>query len=153
VGFTTAAKKQSRASHAHGVIENALKRTFAPEFLNRIDDVVIFESLDKEDIYKIIDIELSHLYGRINEMGYKISVTAKAKDFIIDKGWDEQFGARPLKRAIQKYVEDPLAEEIINSTLNENDIIKIDYDAKKEEIKVKISAPRIAPTGKKKTGK
>ncbi len=145
VGFSTSAKKQSRASHAHGVIENALKRTFAPEFLNRIDDVVIFESLDKEDIYKIIDIELSHLYGRINEMGYKISVSAKAKDFIIDKGWDEQFGARPLKRAIQKYIEDPLAEEIIKSTLKENDIIKIDYVAKKEEIKVNISTPRSVP--------
>jgi len=148
VGFSTMAKKQSRASHAHGVIENALKRTFAPEFLNRIDDVVIFESLEKEDIYKIIDIELSHLYGRINEMGYKISVTAKAKDFIIDKGWDEQFGARPLKRAIQKYVEDPLAEEIINSTLKENDRIKIDFDAKKEEIKVLISTPRSTPAKK-----
>lgn len=145
VGFSTTAKKQSRASHAHGVIENALKRTFAPEFLNRIDDVVIFESLDKEDIYKIIDIELSQLYGRINEMGYKISVTARAKDFIIDKGWDEQFGARPLKRAIQKYIEDPLAEEIIKSTLKENDRIKIDYNAKKEELKVKISAPRSVP--------
>ena len=140
-------------SHAHGVIENALKRTFAPEFLNRIDDVVIFESLDKEDIYKIIDIELSHLYGRINQMGYKISVTAKAKDFIIDKGWDEQFGARPLKRAIQKYIEDPLAEEIIKSTLKENDIIKIDYDAKKEDIKVKISAPRSVPEKTKKIEK
>ncbi len=139
VGFTTSAKKQSRASHAHGVIENALKRSFAPEFLNRIDDVVIFDALDKEDIYKIIDIELSQLYGRINQMGYKISVTPKAKDFIIDKGWDEQFGARPLKRAIQKYIEDPLAEEIIKSSLKEGDVIKVDYDARKEEIKVKIS--------------
>ncbi len=153
VGFSTAAKKQSRASHAHGVIENALKRTFAPEFLNRIDDVVIFESLDKEDIYKIIDIELSHLYGRINQMGYKISVAANAKDFIIEKGWDEQFGARPLKRAIQKYVEDPLAEEIIKSTLKENDVIKIEYNAKKEEIVVKISSAKKMPAKKKETKK
>ena len=145
VGFSTAARKQSRASHAHGVIENALKRSFAPEFLNRIDDVVIFDSLDKKDIYKIIDIELSHLYGRINEMGFKISVSAKAKDFIIEKGWDEQFGARPLKRAIQKYIEDPLAEEIIQKTIKENDVIKIDYDAKKEEIKVKISTKHTTP--------
>jgi ATP-dependent Clp protease ATP-binding subunit ClpC len=142
VGFTTTAKKQSRASHAHGVIENALKRSFAPEFLNRIDDVVIFESLDKEDIYKIIDIELSKLYGRIQDMGYKIKVTPRAKDFIIEKGWDEQFGARPLKRAIQKYVEDPLAEEIIKSTLKEGDIITVDHNAKKDEIKVKIAPPR-----------
>ena len=149
VGFTTTAKKQSRASHAHGVIENALKRSFAPEFLNRIDDVVIFESLDKEDIYKIIDIELQQLYGRINQMGYKISVTSKAKDFIIEKGWDEQFGARPLKRAIQKYIEDPLAEEIIKSSLKEGDQIKVDFDTKKEEIKVKISSPRKTAVPKK----
>jgi ATP-dependent Clp protease ATP-binding subunit ClpC len=142
VGFSTEAKKQSRASHAHGVIENALKRSFAPEFLNRIDDVVIFESLEKESIYKIIDIELSQLYGRIREMGYNIKVSAKAKDFIIEKGWDEQFGARPLKRAIQKYIEDPLAEEIIKSNLSENDIIQIDFDAKKDEIKVKIVKPK-----------
>ena len=142
VGFSTDAKRQSRASHAHGVIENALKRSFAPEFLNRIDDVVIFDSLDKKDIYKIIDIELSHLYGRIQEMGYSIKVSAKAKDYIIEKGWDEQFGARPLKRAIQKYIEDPLAEDIIKSNLAENDIIHIDYDVKKDEIKVKISKPR-----------
>ncbi len=142
VGFNTDAKRQSRASHAHGVIENALKRSFAPEFLNRIDDVVIFDSLEKESIYKIIDIELSHLYGRIQEMGYSIKVSAKAKDFIIEKGWDEQFGARPLKRAIQKYIEDPLAEEIIKSNLSENDVIHIDYDAKKDEIKIKITKPR-----------
>jgi len=151
VGFSTDAKRQSRSSHAHGVIENALKRSFAPEFLNRIDDIVIFDSLEKESIYKIIDIELSHLYGRIQEMGYSIKVSAKAKDFIITKGWDEQFGARPLKRAIQKYIEDPLAEEIIRSNLSENDIIQIDYDAKKDEIKVKISKPRkTAKTAKKK---
>jgi len=142
VGFSTDAKRQSRAGHSQGVIENALKRSFAPEFLNRIDDVVIFESLDKEDIYKIIDIELSHLYGRISEMGYKIKVSAKAKDYIIEKGWDEQFGARPLKRAIQKYIEDPLAEEIIKSNLSENDTINIDYDSKKGEVVVKISKPR-----------
>ncbi len=149
VGFTTEAKKQSRASHAHGVIENALKRSFAPEFLNRIDDVVIFDALDKEDIYKIIDIELSVLYGRINQMGYKISVTARAKDFIIDKGWDEQFGARPLKRAIQKYIEDPLAEEIIKTSLKEGDTIKVDYDAKNEAIKVKIQKPKAVPAKRK----
>ncbi len=142
VGFSTKARKQSRASHATAVIENALKRAFAPEFLNRIDDVVIFDSLEKEDIYKIIDIELRHLYGRIDEMGYSITVTTKAKDFLIEKGWDEQFGARPLKRAIQKYIEDPLAEEIIKSTLHEGDKITVDYDAKKEDIKVKISHPR-----------
>ncbi len=150
VGFSTEAKRQSRASHAHGVIENALKRSFAPEFLNRIDDVVIFDSLEKSSIYKIIDIELSHLYGRIQEMGYKIKVSAKTKDFIIEKGWDEQFGARPLKRAIQKYIEDPLAEEIIKSNLSENDTIHIDYDAKKEDIKVRIAKARQVKSGQRK---
>ncbi len=140
IGFGTSAKIRSKASHEQSVIESALKRTFAPEFLNRIDDIVIFNSLSKESIYKIIDIELSHLYERIHQMGYKINVASKAKDYIIEKGWDEQFGARPLKRAIQKYVEDPLAEEIITSNLKEGDTITIDFDAKKDEIKVRIKS-------------
>ncbi|RLD45603.1 MAG: ATP-dependent Clp protease ATP-binding subunit [Bacteroidetes bacterium] len=142
VGFSTEAKRTSKATHTKGVIENALKRAFAPEFLNRIDDVVIFNSLDKKSIYKIIDIELRNLYSRINEMGYKIKVTTKAKDFIIDRGWDEQFGARPLKRAIQKYIEDELAEEIIKSAIKENDIITVDFDTKKDELKIKITKPK-----------
>ena len=142
VGFSTEAKRTSKANHAKGVIENALKRAFAPEFLNRIDDVVIFDSLDKKSIYKIIDIELRNLYARINEMGYKIKVTTKAKDFIIERGWDEQFGARPLKRAIQKYIEDQLAEEIIKSAIKENDIITVDFDAKKDELRIKITKPK-----------
>ncbi len=142
VGFSTEAKRTSKATHTKGVIENALKRAFAPEFLNRIDDVVIFNSLDKKSIYKIIDIELRNLYSRINEMGYKIKVTTKAKDFIIDRGWDEQFGARPLKRAIQKYIEDELAEEIIKSAIKENDIITVDFDIKKDELKIKITKPK-----------
>ncbi|NOY49264.1 MAG: ATP-dependent Clp protease ATP-binding subunit [Chlorobi bacterium] len=139
VGFSTQAKKVGKANHAKGVIENALKRAFAPEFLNRIDDVVIFESLDKEAIYKIIDIELSYLYKRVELMGYKIRVNTKAKDYLIENGWDEQFGARPLKRAIQKFIEDPLAEEIIKTSLKEGDSITIGYDAKKDDISIKIS--------------
>ena len=138
VGFSTQAKRESKSTHTHGVIENALKRAFAPEFLNRIDDIVIFESLDREDIHKIIDIELRNLIRRVEEMGYKIKITAKAKDYIIDKGWDEQFGARPLKRAIQKYIEDELAEEIIKTTLKEGDIINVGYDTKKDELKFTI---------------
>jgi len=144
VGFSTEAKKSSKSNHAKGVIENALKRAFAPEFLNRIDDVVIFNSLERDSIHKIIDIELKHLYSRINEMGYKIKVTPKAKDYIIEKGWDEQFGARPLKRAIQKYIEDQLAEEIIKSAIKENDTITVDFDAKKDELKIKITKPKAA---------
>ena len=139
VGFTTQAKKDSKSTHSKGVIENALKRAFAPEFLNRIDDVVIFDSLDRDAIIKIIDIELGYLYKRIEEMGYKVKVSTRAKDYLIDNGWDEQFGARPLKRAIQKYIEDPLAEEIIQTTLKEGDTISIGYDSKKDDISIKIT--------------
>jgi len=140
VGFSTQAKKMGKSTHATGVIENALKRAFAPEFLNRIDDVVIFDSLDRENIHKIIDIELRHLYERVEQMGYKMKVSAKAKDYIIDKGWDEQFGARPLKRAIQKYIEDELAEEIIKTSLKEGDVISVGYDSKKDAISITIKA-------------
>ena len=139
VGFSTSAKKASKASHTTGVIENALKRAFAPEFLNRIDDVVIFESLERESIHKIIDIELSHLYDRMKKMGYKIKLTTKAKDFIAERGWDENYGARPLKRAIQKYIEDALAEEIIKTSLEEGDTVTVDYNIKKEDIKIKVT--------------
>lgn len=139
VGFTTDAKRSNKAGHAKGVIENALKRAFAPEFLNRIDDVVIFDSLERKDIHKIIDIELSHLYDRLQAMGYKMKVNPKAKDFLIEKGWDEQFGARPLKRAIQKYIEDPLAEEIIRTKLKEGDTITVVYDPKKDDLAINLS--------------
>ena len=141
VGFTTKAKEASKTSHAQGVIENALKRAFAPEFLNRIDDVVIFDPLGREDIHKIIDIELSHLIERIHHMGYKIKISPRAKDYIIDKGWDEQFGARPLKRAIQKYIEDHLAEEIISSNMKDGTMVNVGYNAKKDEIKISFKNP------------
>ncbi len=142
VGFSTSARRASRASHAAGVIENALKRAFAPEFLNRIDDVVIFQSLEREHIHKIIDIELSHLYDRMSKLGYDVELTTKAKDFIAEKGWDENFGARPLKRAIQKYIEDPLAEEIIKSSLKEGDALVIDYNSKKDALEIKTKKSR-----------
>ena len=138
VGFNTQSKKSGKMAHAQGVIENALKKAFAPEFLNRIDDVVIFNNLERENIHKIIDIELKGLYGRIHQMGYKISVTTKAKDFLVEKGWDPHFGARPLKRSIQKYIEDELAEEIIKTKLKEGDAIVIDYSKTKEKITIKI---------------
>lgn len=141
VGFSTNAKLSSSSTHAVGVIENALKRSFAPEFLNRIDDVIIFESLEREDIHKIIDIELKSLFNRIKDMGYKMSITERAKDFIVEKGWDAQFGARPLKRAIQKYIEDALAEEIIKSKISEGDQIIIDHEENNPELKIKITAP------------
>lgn len=148
VGFSTESKKTSKSSFAKGVIENALKKSFAPEFLNRIDDVVIFENLEKEAIHKIIDIELKQLYERIHGLGYKIKISKKAKDHIVEKGWDPQFGARPLKRAIQKYVEDVLAEEFIKHKLKENDTVYLDYDEKKDEMKVKITKPPASAKGK-----
>ncbi len=149
VGFATEARKASRASYASGVLENALKRAFAPEFLNRIDDVIVFEPLDRDDIHKIIDIELKNLFNRVSDLGYKMKISSKAKDYIIEKGWDAQFGARPLKRAIQKYVEDSLAEEIIKIKMSEGDIINVNFDAKKKDIVIKISKPKLPVSAKK----
>ena len=146
VGFGTQTRVESVEESNKGVVENALKKAFAPEFLNRIDDVVMFNSLNREDIHKIIDIELLNLFGRVNNLGYTIKITEAAKDFIVEKGYDVQYGARPLKRAIQKYLEDPMAEEIIQSNLSEGDGIEIDFDAEKKEITVKT----LKPKGKKK---
>lgn len=139
VGFGTKAKNDSKDANSQRVIENAMKRTFAPEFLNRIDDVVMFNSLGKDDIHKIIDIELKGVFKRVEEMGYRIELTAKAKDFIAAKGWDEQYGARPLKRAIQKYVEDILAETIIGNEMHIGDQISIDMSDDDEETIVNVS--------------
>ena len=138
VGFSTAAKKATADDHARSVIQSALKKAFAPEFLNRIDDMMIFNSLTKEDIHKIIDIELEGLYSRTREMGFNVEISEPAKDFIADKGYDADYGARPLARAIQKYIEDPLAEEIIQSRLTEGDLIKIKFDQDKKEIVIDI---------------
>lgn len=138
VGFGTAAKVAQADDHSKSIIENALKKTFAPEFLNRIDDVIVFNSLEKEDIDKIIEIELSKLYARIADLGYTLSLSDTAKAFIADKGFDRQFGARPLKRAIQKYVEDALAEEIITAKINSGDEIFMDIEEGAEELSVTV---------------
>jgi ATP-dependent Clp protease ATP-binding subunit ClpC len=138
VGFGTAAQKSAEANNARGVIEGALKKTFAPEFLNRIDDVIVFNALEREDINLIIDIELKSLFERIKDIGYELTLTDKAKDYIADKGFDKQYGARPLKRAIQKYIEDALAEEIVNSQLLEGDAILMDLDPESNELTIKI---------------
>ena len=127
VGFSTAAAKQNEESNKNSVIQTALKRAFAPEFLNRIDDVILFQSLKREHIHSIIDIELQSLSKRVVDLGYGFEVTDSAKDFIVEKGYDEKYGARPLKRAIQKHLEDPFAEEIINSSVEEGDLLKADY--------------------------
>lgn len=139
VGFQTSAKKASLGEHARSILENALKKTFAPEFLNRIDDVIIFESLEIGDIHKIIDIELKSVVQRIKMLGYQLELTEAAKNYIVDKGWDPNFGARPLKRAIQKYVEDLLAEEIIKNKPTENSLLLVDYDDELGDMKVTIT--------------
>ncbi len=138
VGFATKARQTAANEHAKSVIQKALKRAFAPEFLNRIDDVVLFNTLSREDIHKIIDIELKGLYQRVNSLGFEIILSDEAKDYVLDKGYDIQYGARPLKRAIQKYLEDPMAETIIKSSLVEGDAMVVDFDKEKEEIVVAI---------------
>ncbi|MFV0345634.1 MAG: ATP-dependent Clp protease ATP-binding subunit [Bacteroidales bacterium] len=138
VGFSTRTETEEN-EHSKYVIQKALKRAFAPEFLNRIDDVVLFNALTKSDIHAIIDIELKELYGRVAELGHKLKITATAKDYIVEKGYDPQFGARPLKRAIQKHVEDALAEAIINNEAVENASITVSYEKKSDEIKIKIA--------------
>jgi ATP-dependent Clp protease ATP-binding subunit ClpC len=138
VGFGTSAKKSQAGAHQKSVIENALKKAFAPEFLNRIDDVIVFNPLEREHIHKIIDIELRKLYERIKDIGYDLKLSDKAKDYIAEKGFDKEYGARPLKRAIQKYIEDALAEEIVNSKLEEGDRITMDLNEAEDRLDINI---------------
>ena len=138
VGFGTAAKAAQADDNSKSIIENALKKAFAPEFLNRIDDVMVFNALEKEDIDKIIDIELEKLILRIKDLGYELILSNKAKDYIAEKGFDKEYGARPLKRAIQKYVEDTIAEEIISAHINEGDTIKLDLNESTNELTVSV---------------
>jgi ATP-dependent Clp protease ATP-binding subunit ClpC len=128
VGFATATRIQNAEENNKAVIEKALKRTFSPEFLNRIDDVVVFNSLTKENIFNIIDILMKGVEKRLQNLGFSLELTEAAKDFIADKGYDVQYGARPLHRAIQKYLEDPLAEEILNFTITAGDTLVADLD-------------------------
>ncbi len=137
VGFATATRMQNAEENSKAVIEKALKRTFSPEFLNRIDDVVVFNALSKENIFNIIDILMKGVSKRLQNLGFGLELTPEAKDFIAEKGYDAQFGARPLHRAIQKYLEDPLAEEILNLTIKEGDLLIADLD--KESGKLKFS--------------
>jgi ATP-dependent Clp protease ATP-binding subunit ClpC len=138
VGFGTAAKTAQTDEYSKSVIENALKKAFAPEFLNRIDDVIVFNPLEKEHIDVIIEIELEKLYTRIKELGYQLTLSSEAKSYIAEKGFDKQFGARPLKRAIQKYVEDTLAEEIITTKISVGDEIFMDYQEGQTELSVEV---------------
>jgi ATP-dependent Clp protease ATP-binding subunit ClpC len=138
VGFTTQKVATEEDDHAKYIVEKAMKKAFAPEFLNRVDDVIMFNALTKEHIHQIIDIELKGLYDRVNSLNYKLKISTAAKDFIADKGFDPQFGARPLKRAIQKYLEDEMAEAIIKASVIQGDTISVGFDKKTEKIKIKI---------------
>jgi len=148
VGFGTKAQEEQRDENTKVVIQNALRKAFSPEFLNRIDDMIIFHSLTRENIHKIIDLELVKLFDRIKALGYSAAMTEKAKDFIVDKGYDEKFGARPLKRAIQKYIEDPLAEEIIKANLQEGDSIVLDVDTENVKLAISIEKGKAKATKK-----
>ena len=149
VGFGTSAKKSQEDTFTRKTIMNSLKKKFAPEFLNRIDEIIVFNALSKDDIYKIIDIELSKLYSRIDELGYNIKLSKKAKDFISEKGYDKKYGARPLKRTIQKHIEDLIASEILNSMINEGDTINIDHKSGNKELTIKIQNKKESKTSKK----
>ena len=140
VGFETASQKAQTEEYERSVIKNALKKSFSPEFLNRIDDIVIFNSLSKKHMMKIIDIELNKVIKRIQKLGFEINISKKAKEFLVDKGYDKKYGARPLNRAIQKYLEDPIAQEIVTDSIKENDLIKVDVDNKKSKLSLKIAS-------------
>ncbi|MBS4069770.1 MAG: ATP-dependent Clp protease ATP-binding subunit [Algoriphagus sp.] len=138
IGFANRAKQEGMDDIMKSTIQSALKKAFSPEFLNRLDDVVVFNSLTKEHIFKIIDISLGKLFRRITELGYKIELTEKAKDFLAEKGYDQQYGARPLNRAIQKYLEDAIAEEILKGDLSEGDVITADYSGEGTELSITV---------------
>jgi ATP-dependent Clp protease ATP-binding subunit ClpC len=142
VGFETSTKRITRNEQNKSILQKALQKTFAPEFLNRIDDVIMFNQLTREDIDKIIDIELKGLFDRISALGYKIRLSAQARDFMADRGFDVQYGARPLKRAIQKYLEDPLAEVIIRSAVAEGTTISVGYTKGKEELSFRVGGKK-----------
>lgn len=139
IGFANRAKADNMDEIMKSTIQSALKKAFSPEFLNRLDDVVVFNSLSKEHIFQIIDISLGKLFHRITDLGYKIELTEKAKDFLANKGYDQQYGARPLNRAIQKYLEDAIAEEILKGDLSEGDVIIADYVDEATELTLSVN--------------
>ncbi len=139
LGFETASQKSQSKEIEKGVIQKELKKTFSPEFLNRIDDIVVFNNLEKTDIRKIVDIELVHLVKRVKQLGYEIEISESAKDFLSEKGYDSKYGARPLNRAIQKHLEDLLAENVVNNSIKEGDKITIDKNRDDDSLNLKLS--------------
>lgn len=149
IGFATKANRENEEEAMKSTIQNALKRAFSPEFLNRLDDVIVFNSLQREHIHQIIDITLGKLFERILSLGYTVELTEKAKDFLADKGYDQQFGARPLNRAIQKYLEDPVAEEILKGEITEGGTIQADYEGTGDALTVKVKKAKASSKEKK----
>jgi len=136
VRFGTESMKSQETKNIKNTIEKSLKKAFSPEFLNRVDEIVVFNSLEKEDLKRIITIEIDKLKNRLKELGYNLKITTKALNFLCEKGFDKKYGARPLKRAIQNYVEDLIAEEIVKSKIKEGSNIKIDHNTKSEKLNI-----------------
>jgi ATP-dependent Clp protease ATP-binding subunit ClpC len=149
IGFASAAKRENDEEHMKTTIQNALKRAFSPEFLNRLDDLIVFNSLQREHIHRIIDLTLKKLFDRIIQLGYNVELTDKAKDFLAEKGYDHQFGARPLNRAIQKYLEDPVAEEILKGEVEEGGTVLAEYDGKGDTLTIKVKKTKASSREKK----
>jgi ATP-dependent Clp protease ATP-binding subunit ClpC len=142
MGFATGNKIAAVERESKQVIETQLKKFFSPEFLNRVDDVVVFNSLSKEDIIQVLDIRMVKMLARISDLGYKVSLTKAAKEWLATKGFDAEFGARPLQRALQKYLEEPLAEEILKGNVKEGSEIKVDHKKDAEELKISVAKPK-----------
>ena len=138
LGFETASQKAQSSEIEKGVIKKELKKTFSPEFLNRVDDIIVFNTLEKKDMRKIVDIELVKLIKRITQLGYIIEISDAAKDYIVEKGFDSKYGARPLNRAIQKYIEDLVAENVVNNSIKEGDHILVEKNKKQDELELTI---------------
>jgi ATP-dependent Clp protease ATP-binding subunit ClpC len=138
IGFSTRTKAENQDEIMRSTIQSALRKAFSPEFLNRLDDVIVFNSLQRDDLHRIIDISLDKLFNRVKGLGYEIELTVAAKDFLSEKGYDPQYGARPLNRAIQKYLEDPVAEEILKGDLREGDVLVADHEDSSEQLTIKV---------------
>ena len=146
VGFNTGSRQASKAEESRKVVENAVRKQFAPEFLNRIDDIIVFNPLERESIHKIIDIELKHALQRLEEMEIRLSLTEESKNFLVDNGWNAQYGARPLKRAIQRYVEDLLSDEIISGNVKRGDYVELVVNEEKSALSLRQAVPESETT-------